>query len=225
MLNSVEFPPRETLELYRQAFHANGRSEAALLWTKNKQSVRFEALCNAIPDGPTTLLDYGRGLGDLATWLHKNRPSIRYVGTDAVQEFIASNKRAMPAVSFATANHPGDVDGSFDHVVCCGVFNLDPQGTAPRHWNHIKAVLAALFSKTRISLHVDFLAHDVDYRQDNAHHQDPCELARFIETDLSKRYCIDRTYMPFEYCASIFADQTVAADQNIYVAKSRSPGA
>jgi hypothetical protein len=209
-------PPQDVLALYREAFHAFGRCEKALLWGKNKQHVRFAALCRSIPNAAATLLDYGCGLGDLATWLRVHRPMVAYTGADALAEFVASNQAALPDLPFFTSATPHGVAGSFDHVVCSGVFNLDPADNHERHWRYVRGTLEALFAKTRVALHVDFLAHDVDFRQPHAHHQDTAELMRFVEGRLSRRYVLDRSYMPYEFSISIFSDRGITHGRNIY---------
>jgi len=211
-------PSARTLSLYRDAFKTHGRCEAALLWTKNKQSARFEALCRSIPDAGATLLDFGCGLGDLAQWLSIHRPTVRYAGTDALEEFVADNRRTLGKHRFTQISTPHDIVESYAHIVCCGVFNLDPDNDPERHWRHVRETIAVLYSKARVSLHVDFLAHDVDYRQPNTYHQNLADLIAFIEGNISRRYCVDRSYMPYEYCISIFADQEIEHGRNVYAA-------
>jgi hypothetical protein len=219
--SSAAAPSAATLALYRGAFQEHGRTEEALLWGKNKQSVRFAALCRHIADGPVSLLDYGCGLGDLIPWLRAHRPTITYTGADAVGAFIVSNREALPDHDFRLITVPSDVIGRFDHVVCSGIFNLNPDRDHESHWRHVRETLLALFAKTKISLHIDFLAHDTDFRKPSAYHQDTKELVSFVETHVSRRYCLDRTYMPYEFCISIFADREIARDRNVYAAPPR----
>jgi SAM-dependent methyltransferase len=215
-MKRVQSPPEGMVGQYRDAFRQHGRNEASLLWTKNKQSVRFAALCSTIADSEATVLDYGCGLGDLAIWLRQNRPGTAYTGVDAVPEFIDDNRSKFPGVSFAQVNGPGDVQGSFDHIVCSGVFNLNPGGDDDAHWTYVQDMLAALFVHAQRALHVDFLAHDVEYRQQGAYHQDIVSLTRFVEEKLSRRYLLDRTYMPYEYCITVFRDIAIERPRNIY---------
>jgi hypothetical protein len=209
-------PPHHIVARYQEAFREHGRSEAALLWTKNKQSVRFAALCRDISNTPATLLDYGCGLGDLGVWLREHRPAVSYLGADAVPEFIDDNRATLPDLRFAQVSSPNDLRESFDHVVCSGVFNLNPGKRHDEHWSYVQAMLSLLFARTRRGLHVDFLAHDVDYKQDEGYHQDVDVLIHFVEARLSRRYRLDRTYMPFEYCISIFKDVEIDRPRNIY---------
>jgi len=209
-------PADGIVAVYREAFAKYGRSEEALLWSKNKQAVRFAALCRHIPNHLASCLDYGCGFGDLATWLERHRPALGYVGADVVPDFIASNTAHFPDKTFLNVTHSGDVTKPFDHIVCSGVFNLDPANNPMRHWQHIQHTIADLFGKTRISLHIDFLAHDTDFRQPMAHHQDIHTLIQFVETRITRRYVLDRTYMPYEYCISLFADGQIERPRNVY---------
>lgn len=209
-------PHNDMVELYRQAFREHGRSEEALLWTKNKQSVRFEALCADISNKPGTLLDFGCGLGDLAIWLSERRSEIVYTGVDAVSDFIASNKKSLPQYSFIEVDDLSGTSDCYDHIVCSGVFNVDVVGNGEQHWGRVQESVAYLFQRVRCGLHIDFLAHDVDYRQDNSHHVEPAELIQFVEAKLSRRYTLNRTYMPYEYCISIFQDAEIERPRNIY---------
>lgn len=218
----IAVPPGVVAE-YQRAFRAHGRTEQTLGWSKNKQSVRFAALCADIPNAPTRLLDYGCGFGDLGVWLKDHRPAIDYLGVDAVPEFVADNQAARPDLRFALATHPDTVADTFDDVVCCGVFNLRPDGTDAERWTYVQAMLSALFGRVRRTLHVDFLAPDVDFKHPQGYHQDIHELVAFVQTKLSRRFRLDRTYMPYEFCISIYADRTVDRARNVYAPLHEQP--
>ena len=203
------------MRVYRDLYLKHGRSEEALCWSKNKQENRFEALTRHIPNSASILLDYGCGLGDLKTWLSTSKPLISYRGVDIVPEFIESNKKALGAEYFSTITGPEDVAHKFDHGILSGVFNLR---TLPEdiHWTLLQKTLTALFMNTRISLAIDFLSWDVDFKKENSYHQNPDSIGRFISQSLSRRWELNKSYLPYEYSVVIFKDVEIDSTRNVY---------
>jgi SAM-dependent methyltransferase len=202
-------------QAYRALFLEHGRSEEALCWSKNKQAIRFSALTRFLPDQAASLLDYGCGLGDLRPWLAEHRPNFRYTGVDIVEEFIASNRDHFGTDAFKAIGGPADVPDSFDLVVLSGVFNLRTLDQAA-HDVLIESTLASLFEKTRVALAVDFLSTDVDFRHQAGHHQDIGAMADFMSRRLSRRLVVDKSYLPYEYCITVWKDAEIERPRNVY---------
>lgn len=201
-------------DAYRSLFQVHGRSEEALCWSKNKQTTRFAALTRFMPDRPAVLLDYGCGLGDLKPWLQQHRPAFRYAGVDVLDEFIESNRRHYGSGEFLRIQAPDDVPGTYDHCAISGVFNLRTSSEEV-HAKLIQHTLAVLFDKVTESLACDFLSPDTTYRQEHSHHQEVPHLVNFLR-GLSPRYIIDRSYLPYEYCVTIFKDRAVDGGRTVY---------
>ena len=204
----------EQQDTYRNLFQKFGRSEEALCWSKNKQAERFAALTRFMPDGGADFLDYGCGLGDLKSWLAIERPQFRYQGVDILPEFIDSNRQQYPSASFSCIGGCEDVTGEFDYCAISGVFNLRTADLAT-HEAMIAATLTHLFGRVRRALSCDFLAPDVSYRKPDSHHQEIAPLAALAST-LSRRYIIDKSYLPYEFCVTIFKDSEIDASRTIY---------
>jgi hypothetical protein len=202
-------------EAYRKLFAEHGRSEEALCWSKNKQHIRFEALHRYLTREAATLLDYGCGLGDLMPWLAEHKPRFSYFGVDIVDEFVKSNRATYSSMQFQTIASPAEIEGRFDYCAMSGVFNMRTTD-ASSHRSLIEETMTAVFEKVDHALAIDFLSTDVDFQHPAGHHQEIGALTAFVSKHLSRRYNIDKTYLPFEYCITIFKDSAISKPRNVY---------
>lgn len=204
----------EVVAQYQAAFAAHGVSPAAQLAPKGRFAQRFGALTRGLPaDRPLVLLDYGCGLAYLHDHLKAHHPLVRYVGADAVPEFVASNRTRFPEATFHQATRPDEVPGDFDWVVVSGVFNID---TGPGHEAFVRESLRALFERTRLTLAVDFMTTQVDFQQPTAYHADPFRMAAWCSEHLTRRWSLLADYMPYEYVLQMHAQREVLPGEAVY---------
>lgn len=223
MSNPLTPDPR-TVAYYQNLFFEHGHKPEAVGWTKGKDHLRYAALINSWVGHCDSVLDFGCGLGGLAEWLHTSQGrAASYRGVDVVPELIASckayfedrppNKRDhfpmtnIDRASFAHINSALDLDKEFDHIVLCGVFNFNA-GDPKIHAEHIKQTLAALWPLAKKGLHVDFLAPDPDFKAPMLHYQSLHDLVNWLKP-FTRRYTIDRTYLPFEFCVHMRKEDLV----------------
>lgn len=206
----------EVVAAYQAAFAAHGPGPAAQLAPKGRFLERFGALTQAVPaEGEFSVLDYGCGLAYLHGYLAQHQARARYVGADAVPEFVAHNREAHPQASFHLARSPEAVPGDFDLVVASGVFNLD---TGPGHQAFVRASLVQLFAKAKHALAVDFMSSHVDYQQAGAYHEEPFALAAWAREALGPRLKLDLSYMPYEFTLVVYKDARIQRPGNVYEA-------
>jgi SAM-dependent methyltransferase len=195
----------ETIARYREAFRQHGNSPASLFWPKGRQPTRFTALTRHFQNEPRSVLDYGCGLAHLKPFLAERFPALDYHGADIVPEFIDENRRRYPDATFLLVKGPADIVATYDYAVMSGVFNLRYDCSESEHRSIIRDSLRHLFKHVRVAMSVDFMTDQVDYQQDGAYHQNVMELYQFARDELSRRIVIDQSYMPYEFCMTVFS--------------------
>lgn len=209
------------LESYRRALAEYGPVSKALGWNDDgtKLHARYRALTALISkETPFSLIDYGCGLGFLADWLSVNRfPVGAYGGVDPIQEMVdcARKNRFLPNASYWQASSPDLKRTNADHIVACGVFTRMIDRTPGEHLDHIEKTIETLFKHCRVGLHIDFLSDNAEWQEKTNFHASPA-MATAICQGLSRRYIIDVSYLPYEFCIHIFKDAEIDHDTNQY---------
>jgi cyclopropane fatty-acyl-phospholipid synthase-like methyltransferase len=204
------------IEQYREAFYRYGDSPAAVLWPRDRQNLRFDALTRHIHGDGFLLLDYGCGLAHLKAHLDKRFSNYAYYGADVVPEFVGEVSRKYPSAQVRLIRSHEDVTDSVDHVVVSGTFNIVEGNSASSYLKYVQNALTHLFSLSQVSLAVNFMTDQVDFKQDNAHHVSVEQMYRFVRDKLTPRLIVDQSYMPYEFTIVAFRDHTIVRPDNIY---------
>lgn len=204
------------VETYREAFARNGLDPASVLMPKGRQDVRFGSLCRLMRPSGFSVLDFGSGLGDLAAYMNGRFSEFRYSGVDIVEEFVETSARRFPEYRFLRINDAQEVSQSYDYVVTAGVFNMLYFPDEQRHKAYVYDTLRHLFSRCTEYLAVNFMTELVDFRQPGSYHQDRAELCDFATRDLSRRWLLDQSYMPYEFTLVVFRDAYIERPSNTY---------
>jgi SAM-dependent methyltransferase len=208
---------RHVIELYRKAYQDHGKGRSALLWPKGRQEERFSALTSAIKRENYSILDYGCGFGDLKKYLNKRAVKFEYTGVDVVPEFINENiKEFGSSAKFSLINTYEDVKECYDFIVISGVFNTLFFDDKVAHWRLVQKIIRHLFSKTRVMLSVDFMTDNVDFIQLGSYHQSPERFYEFCIKNLTRRLSLDFSYLPYEFCAHLYKEQSILKPDNTY---------
>lgn len=208
----------EIIRQYKESFALHGNSPNAVFWPKGRQDERFTALTRFISKDKFSILDFGCGLAHLRIYLEKNHPNkFEYTGADIVDDFVKENRKNFQNDKFILINTASEIAEQYDHIVSSGAFNMLYVNDVQEHKKIVFGILTELFSKTKVSLSVNFMTDAVDFIQPGAYHQNIKELYDFAFTKLSKRIVIDQSYMPYEFTITFFKDQTILRPENIYV--------
>ena len=150
-------------------------------------------------------------------FLEKGKFNIKYYGCDLIKEFLETSKNKFPQYTFF--KDISDIENSgkiFDTIVCAGVFNFLYCDDEKEHFEYIKNILLKLYSLSKINLIVDFQTEFVDFKISNSYHQNISDLINFIIKNLSRRFSIDHSYMPYEYNVNIMKEDGIEKKLNVY---------
>lgn len=204
------------VQRYDDAFGEHGNSLSAMLIPKDRQRERFDSLTRPFSGQDFTVLDFGCGLAHLKDYLDARHPAFQYVGVDVVPAFIDENRRRHPEARFEHVHDVDEVEGVYDYVVLCGVFNLRYGLDEEGHRAILQHILTTLFARTRRALCVNFLSDAVDYRHPDAFHENPLEAYAWARDVLSPRLLLDHAYMPYEFSLLVFKDAEILRPGNVY---------
>ena len=73
-----------------------------------------------------------------------------------------------------------------------------------------------LYGSCNKVLSIDFQTQFVDFFGKNAYHQNLSSLINFVGTKISRRFLINHSYLPFEYCIHIFKENKILKPENAY---------
>ena len=206
-------------DYYDNLLNKYGTSSSALGCPKGRQELRFRNIDKLFFPG-CTILDYGCGFADLNKYL-KNRFSkdkYEYSGCDIMPKFLEISKKLYPEVNFFDLRNE-KIKISFDIITAFGVFNFLYVKDENKHFEIVKTKLKDIFSITNKYLLVDFQTEFVDYKQDNSYHQNIDILVDYIEKNLSRRFEIIHSYLPYEYSVIIYKENEINKNDNTFLIK------
>jgi hypothetical protein len=103
----------------------------AVGWSREGQRERFEAIVAALEMLPgDSVLDFGCGLGAFTAWVPEG---VKYLGYDWSAGMVGRASKLNPGFAFRFTWPEGAV---FDHVVCCGTFNIP--GSKAETWQTLR---------------------------------------------------------------------------------------
>lgn len=198
---------RRMVSYYQAGYKRYGRSVEALGWLKGKQNLRFRNLSRHIDKQDFTVLDFGCGLGDLYVFLKKRYKQFRYLGVDLVGEFISDNNVFFQSEDalFKKIECYTDIVEDFDYVILSGVFNFLYDQSMLVHQATVFEIIEHLYNKSSVAFSTDFLSPYVDYKQQNAYHQDISSLLKHLPQKY-KCFELNHSYMPFEFSITIYKE-------------------
>ncbi len=201
---------------YNELLDEHGANPSALGCPKGRQNLRFKNIDNIFFSN-CSILDYGCGLADLYKYLNNRFPNEKftYSGCDIVPKFLDISKKLFPDIDFIDIRE-NVVKEQYDIIAAFGVFNFLYTKDKNEHFEIIKKKLKEIFSITNKYLLVDFQTEFVDFKQDDSYHQDINPLIEFVVNNLSRRFQIIHSYLPYEYSLIIYKENEVLKEDNTY---------
>ena len=200
---------------YKKLFNKNGVSPASLGCPKGRLNLRYKSVSRYL-NNSKTLLDYGCGFGDLYGYLLSENLSLSYYGIDVIDEFIAQARIKYPNGNFKLVKPLENLDIKVDSICSLGTFNYLYSENEKQHFLLIKKIIKQLWSNINVNLILDFQSEFVDFKQPKAYHQKLDILLNFVNKEISRRYVVDYSYMPYEFNICIFKDFEIIRPKNVY---------
>ena len=203
------------LNIYQKQLDKYGYSPKTLGCGKERQDIRSQALSKYVKE-KCSVLDYGCGFGDLATFFKKNDIEIDYHGCDAMENFLTIAKEKHPSNFFFKVDIGEKITNKYDFIIASGVFNFLYSSNVERHELSVYETLKDLHSCCKKTLSVDFQSPYVDFIAEDAYHQDLEKLTEFVKNHLSRRFEVDHSYMPYEFCIHIHKKDDIKRPDNVF---------
>ena len=108
------------------------------------------------------------------------------------------------------------IDLKFDYIICSGVFNFLYDKDEKKHKELVYDRIFRLFNSCKSILSIDFQSLYVDFKGPDSYHQDISSLIKFVTSKLSKKFYINHSYMPYEFCIHIFKDSKIKRPDNVF---------
>ena len=184
---------------YNKLLKIHGVKPHALGCPKGRQSIRFKNIDNLIFKN-CKILDFGCGFADLLNYLINNHAShkFKYTGCDVVSNFMRISRNKYRGSKFIDLNSDS-INEKYDLVTAFGVFNLKYTKSDEDHFKIVKKELGKLYNISKKYLLVDFQSPFVDYKQKDSYHQHLDPLIKFVVKNLSRRFEIIHSYLPYEF--------------------------
>jgi len=212
----MDIPHGEQMrEEYRRKFNKYGYSPKSLGCPKGRQDLRFEALTKHIKNS-VRVLDFGCGFGDLYGFLKSKNIRVDYSGCDLMEEFLAVGNEQYPDGNFFYKPIGEPLTEKYDYIICSGIFNFLYSKDIDEHKQSVFNTMKNLFACCDKVLSIDFQSPYIDFKSSEAYHQDISELTQFSVDNLSRRFSIDHSYMPFEFCIHIHKNDNIIKPENVY---------
>ena len=173
----------QLLSFYNYHLKQFGDRPEALRWTPQGQIRRYHTLVDIAPDlNNASVLDYGCGTGDFYRFLKRRGFNVRYTGVDINENFIRLAQKKYPECTFAVLDDAaGHIEGFFDYIVICGVFNLRVPGVA----DDLKEALITLFKHCNKGLALNALSSHTPIKDPELQYTSPEEMVQFTLENLS----------------------------------------
>jgi SAM-dependent methyltransferase len=193
------------LSFYNFHLQKFGDRPEALRWTPQGQLRRYHMLADIAPAeqlNGSSVLDYGCGTGDFYRFLKRRGITVRYTGVDINKNFIDLAREKYPECSFKVTNtDDDDLDGFFDYIFICGVFNLNVPGVD----DDMKNALVALFKHCNRGLALSALSSHTPVKDPELHFTSPEDMLKFSIEHLSPAVALRHDRIQHDFLLYVYA--------------------
>jgi SAM-dependent methyltransferase len=181
-----------------------GDRPEALRWTPQGQLRRYHTLAGIAPAeelNNSTVLDYGCGTGDFYRFLKRRGINVKYTGVDINENFIKLAKGKYPECTFKVMNADDDpLEGYFDYIFICGVFNL----LVPGVQDDLRNALVTLFRHCNKGLALNALSSHTPVKDLELNFTSPEETVKFAIENLSPSVALRHDRIPNDFTLYIY---------------------
>jgi len=173
----------QLLSFFNYHWKKFGDRPEALRWTPQGQLKRYHTLLDIALDlNNQKILDYGCGMGDFYKFLRRRGINVQYTGVDINENFITLAKKKYPECTFKVMCIDEEpLEGYFDYIFICGVFNL----LVPGVQLDLQNALIKLFKHCNKGLALNALSSHTSAKDTELNYTSPEEMVKFAIEHLS----------------------------------------
>jgi SAM-dependent methyltransferase len=197
------YSKEQLLSFYNFHLKKFGDRPEALRWTPQGQLKRYYTFLDIASDlNDATVLDYGCGTGDLYKFFQRRGITVRYTGVDINENFINLAKGKYPECTFRVMNiDDDDLEGFYDYIFICGVFNLRVPGVQ----DDLRNALARLFRHCNKGLALNALSSHTPVKDMELNYTSPEDMVKFALENLSPSVALRHDRIPDDFTLFIYA--------------------
>ena len=148
-----------------------------------------------------SILDFGCGFAGLKKHIDGLGLDLDYTGADAGKSFIDFCRSEIPESNFHYLKSNNDISslGSFDYVVCCGVWTVKNEVKHEDMFSMFSEDIKKLWKITNKGIAFNLMATHVDWERDDLFHVSMDTLAGFLCKEVTRDFVIRNDYGLYEY--------------------------
>ncbi len=196
------YSKEQLLSFYNMHLKKFGDRPEALRWTPQGQLRRYHTFLDIATDlRDSTVLDYGCGTGDLYRFLQRRGITVKYTGVDINRNFIDIAKQKYPECEFHVMGiDEYALEGFFDHIFICGVFNLRVPGVA----EDLKNAMLRLFKQCNKALILNALSSHTPIKDPELNYTSPEETIAFSMKHLSSAVALRHDRIAHDFTLFVY---------------------
>lgn len=171
------------ISFYDTLLQNHGDRPEALRWTRQGQLLRYNLFAQIASDlNGATVLDYGCGKGDFYSFLKDKNINIKYTGLDINPALISLARDKHPEADFEVFDvEEADLEGTFDYVFVCGVFNNRVEGAQ----DTMLSVVTRLFRNTNSALAFNAVSTYATHKDIDINYVKPEDVLEYVLSTLT----------------------------------------
>ena len=191
------------LSFFDKNLQLYGDRPEAVRWTTQGQLLHYQSLLDIGKIDNARILDFGCGKGDFFQFLEDRGIAADYTGYDINEKLITLAQKKYPEGRFRVFDIEKDIiDGNFDYIFLCGVFNLRVSGLEIT----IRNVLTKLFQHCRKGLAFNALS-DLNPKKDfELYYASPEKIFTFAVKSLSPYVSLRQDRMRYDFTLFVYRD-------------------
>lgn len=196
------YSKEQLLSFYNRHYRQFGERPEALRWTPQGQLRRYYTFLEIAPDlNGHKILDYGCGMADFYKFLKRHTIHVHYTGVDINENFINVAKKKYPECTFRVMNvDESSLDGMYDYIFICGVFNLKVPGVQ----DDLKNALVSLFKHCNKGLALSALSSHTPVKDMELNYTSPEDIMQFAINNLSPSVVLRHDRIPNDFTLFVY---------------------
>lgn len=198
---------------YSETFNKYGPTPKGVDWgTKSTTELRYYTMFEILDyvelkKGTPSVLDVGCGYGALWEYAIQNNIKIHYHGIDIVRDMINYAKRKYPDIQFVCGDFMINKSlNNFDFVICNGILTQKLTCTNEETDLFAKKIIKKMFNICNYGIVFNVMSTKVNYTVENLFYKSPIELSAWCVEEISHKFIINHSYLPYEYSIYLFKE-------------------